>query len=69
MYKWGDFPDYAIKLNFLDVGEGHAPDGWIHEKTVPLVIVAQAVSGTYEVTSPNGFGISTNGEVFLTLPN
>jgi len=53
----------------LDVGEGHAPDGWIHEKTVPFVIVAQAVSGTYEVTSPNGFGISTNGEVFLTLPN
>ncbi|MBP1992283.1 helix-turn-helix domain-containing protein [Paenibacillus eucommiae] len=69
MYPWGDYPDHVIKLDFLDVGTGQIHSGYIHEKTVPFVILAQATSGVYEVTSPLGTVIAAEGEVFLTPAN
>src|SRR4051794_6363852 len=69
MEPWGDFPDLMIKLSFLDVGWGRAVGGMTHEKTAPFVILAQAISGAYEITSPQGTITTTNGEVFLTASN
>jgi len=62
---WGDLPDSPIRLEHLDAGSGEAEDGWIHCKTVPFCIIAQAVEGTYTVQSPLGRVTASDGEVFI----
>ncbi|QGQ94580.1 AraC family transcriptional regulator [Paenibacillus psychroresistens] len=69
MYLWESFPENMIKLRFADVGRGYANDGIIHEKTVPFVIVAQAITGQYEVASPLGNVTASGTEVFLAPSN
>ena len=40
-------------------------DGWVHEKTAPCLIIAQATQGRYEVFCRERHGIAETGEVFL----
>ncbi|QGQ97756.1 AraC family transcriptional regulator [Paenibacillus psychroresistens] len=69
MYLWGNFPENMIKLRFAEVGSGFANDGFTHEKTVPFVIAAQAITGEYEVASPMGKITASQNEVFLSPSN
>ncbi len=69
MYLWESFPENMIKLSFADVGKGSVKENNIHEKTVPFVIVAQAVTGEYEVASTLGTITVSGKEVFLAPSN
>ncbi|BBH20730.1 hypothetical protein Back11_20750 [Paenibacillus baekrokdamisoli] len=60
-----NFPDHAIQLKFFDVGFGKGAHGWVHEKSVPYTIIAQAVDGFYEVVSPQGNVVVRGDEFFL----
>ncbi|RKN80500.1 AraC family transcriptional regulator [Paenibacillus ginsengarvi] len=67
--NWGDLPEAPIRLEHLDAGYGEIHDGWVHTKTVPFGIIAQAVEGTYIVRTPRGLITASDGEVFITPPN
>lgn len=59
----------GVRIHHLEVGGGNCPDGWVHEKTVPFGIVAQAVCGTYELQTETGTYVVTGSESFLTPAN
>ncbi|MCQ6561043.1 helix-turn-helix domain-containing protein [Paenibacillus mendelii] len=69
MQNWGDLLTVPIRLEHLDVGCGDSPHEWIHKKTVPFGIIAQAVEGTYIVHTPEGSQRATNGGVFIAPAN
>jgi len=56
----------GIRIHHLEVGRGSGLDGWVHEKTVPFCIVAQATSGSYELQTETGAYVITGSEAFLT---
>ncbi|WP_135553812.1 helix-turn-helix transcriptional regulator [Paenibacillus cymbidii] len=58
-------PDRALQIQLLEVGSGTGLHNWLHEKTVPYTIIAQAVTGSYEVNSPGGSTRVTGDEAFL----
>lgn len=58
-----------VKLEFLQADAGHSDDGIIHEKKTPFFIIAQAVSGRYEVSSALGHVTAAGKQVFLMPPN
>ncbi len=62
-------PD-CIRLAFIQAGGGATTDdGWIHRKTVPYIIVAQAVEGSYDLEILGREKITlAPGEAFLTAP-
>lgn len=62
-------PDRALQIQLLEIGSGTGMHHWLHEKTVPYTIVAQAVSGSYEVKSPSGTIRVSGDEVFLAAAN
>jgi AraC-like DNA-binding protein len=60
----------VLQLNLFDVGCNQVKSGWIHEKIEPFTILAQAISGNYEiVSSKHGHIITNNTEVFLAPAN
>jgi len=63
-------PD-SIKLTFVQAGHGTVlEDGMIHKKTVPYIIVAQAVRGCYEVEMNGNRPVKLKpGEAFLSAPD
>jgi len=60
----------ALRITFFQTGtsDRFAP-GWVHEKTVPYCILAQAVPGEYEVTCEGKTMRTGPREAFLTAPN
>jgi AraC-like DNA-binding protein len=61
--------DQALQLRFFEAGSGAAPTGSVHEKKVPFTIIAQAVSGSYEVVSDSGHIRTSDQEAFLSSPH
>jgi AraC-like DNA-binding protein len=55
----------ALQVKFFKTGSGQGPHSWIHEKSVPFTIIAQAVTGSYEVSSPRGSVRVSGDEAFL----
>lgn len=66
MANWGDLHEMPIRIEHLDVGYGEIPHGFIHKKTVPYVIITQAVEGSYVVLTPQGMQKVAEGHVFIT---
>lgn len=59
-----------LQITFFQFGEGdHFADGWVHEKTVPYGILAQAIRGEYEVTCEEKTIFARSPQAFLTPPN
>lgn len=60
----------ALRLRMLQSGAGEqTKQGWIHEKTVPYCIIAEAVRGRY-VLKCGGVSIETGpGEAWVTAPD
>lgn len=58
--------DSLLNLRFVEAGEGIPVSGWIHNKRIPFIIVAQATNGSYEVISKNGHIVTQGTEAFLT---
>jgi len=60
----------SVRVTFAQGGEGAAPhDACVHKKTLPCIIIAQAVEGHYEIQcggSPSA--VLEPGEAFLTAP-
>lgn len=55
-----------ITLEAIHPGGGASfPDGFIHRKFAPCLIVAQAVRGAYEVSDDRRHGVARDGGVFL----
>ena len=63
-------PD-AVKLTFVQAGKGLVlEDGRVHKKTVPYIIIAQAVTGYYEVEMNGNPPVKLKPkEAFLTAPD
>jgi AraC-like DNA-binding protein len=59
------WPEQAVHLKFFEANRGRIADGFIHEKSVPFVIIAQATSGCYEVSSSFGTVRVAGREAFL----
>ncbi len=57
--------DSLLNLQFVEAGQGSQANGWIHNKRIPFIIVAQATSGNYEVLSKNGHIVTQGMEAFL----
>lgn len=63
-------PDTAIELPLIQPGHGEStPNGWIHRKIAPCIIIAQATVGRYEVESFGKTVIAQAGEAFLAATN
>ncbi len=65
-----DIEASSLKLTFAQAGEGSTrDDGFIHRKTVPYMIVAQAVEGSYDISCAGGpLARLKTGEAFLSVP-
>jgi len=63
-------PD-SIRLTFLKAGEfSMSQDGYVHNKTDPYIIIAQATEGRYSIRCGDGSSADLKtGEAFLTAPN
>jgi AraC-like DNA-binding protein len=61
-------PEHAITLDFAVPGRSlNFQDGWIHKKTAPCTIIAQATQGRYEVESGGKSEITETGGAFLAM--
>lgn len=58
--------DEILKLDLLEVGKGESPAFSTHTKAVPFAILAQAVSGHYEIVTPSETVIVERNEAFLS---
>jgi len=65
-----DIDPGSLRLTFSQAGEGETrSDGFVHRKTVPYIIVAQATEGRYDVSCAGGpLTRLEEGEAFLTAP-
>jgi AraC-like DNA-binding protein len=70
-------PD-ALRLGFLQAGAmeigkdgpDERRDGWVHHKTVPYTIIAQATTGHYDITAGDNLEVRLQpGEAILTAPD
>ena len=63
-------PD-SIRLTFLKAGGfAMSNDGFVHDKTDPHMIIAQATEGYYSIRCGDGSSaVLKEGEAFLTAPN
>ncbi len=63
-------PD-SLRMTLLDGGHFRmSEDGYVHRKTVPHIIVAQAVEGHYSIVCGDGRStVLEEGEAFLTPPD
>ncbi len=61
-----------IKLDMLEPGRGYVEgkrDCWVHRKTTPYIIFAQAFKGHYELEADGQNLILREGEAFFTPPD
>lgn len=66
-----DFPRDAIRLTFLETGQHQwkeVKSDWIHEKTVPYAIIAQAYVGSYGLSYGDQSAMARAPEAFLAPP-
>lgn len=66
-----DFPRDAIRLTFMETGQHQWNDvrsDWIHEKTVPYAIIAQAHVGSYGLSCGGQSATAHAPEAFLAPP-
>lgn len=65
--------NYELKIEFLETGDllfSEQDDGYVHRKTVPFLIVAQAYEGHYEITVGSRKElILSEGEAFVAPSN
>jgi AraC-like DNA-binding protein len=55
-----------LSVDLVTCGQGSTfEDGWVHVKTIPETILAQVISGRYEIASPTGHAFIERGELFL----
>lgn len=69
MHIWGDRHEQLFRLEHVDAGCGSFEDGYIHNKTVPFYIIAEAIEGTYIVNMPGRTLKATNGQVYIAPAN
>jgi AraC-like DNA-binding protein len=63
-------PDHALNTEFIEPGCGESfPDGVIHKKYAPCIIIAQATQGSYEVECRGKTIHARDGEAFLSATN
>jgi len=66
------FTESNIKVELLQCGRGSlgvAQDGWLHVKTVPYCVFAQATLGNYELVAKGERHLLAEGEAFLVPAN
>ncbi|MGM0837304.1 MAG: helix-turn-helix transcriptional regulator [Bacillota bacterium] len=64
-----ELKDLVLQLSFFEMGINQVANGFVHEKKVPFSIVAQAISGSYEIISDFGHIITKDTEAFLAPAN
>ena len=70
MRNLSQIPVEALRIEFLETGACNTfMDGYVHKKTAPCLIIAQAVEGRYEVRTPQGLVVAEPGEAFLATVN
>jgi AraC-like DNA-binding protein len=63
-------PQDALECAFFQPGHSDRfKDGWVHVKTVPYLVLAQTLIGSYEVQSGGGHVEAIPGEAFLVQAN
>ncbi len=63
-------PDNALNVGLIQPGYGHAfPDGLVHRKLAPCIIIAQALRGSYEVECRGRTIVAREEEAFLAATN
>ena len=64
------FAQNAISLQMIYAGKGaDFPVGWVHEKTVPYAIIAEATNGSYELKCGATRLLTNSGEAWVTAPD
>ncbi|HRU07567.1 MAG TPA: helix-turn-helix transcriptional regulator, partial [Candidatus Brocadiia bacterium] len=71
MLTFHDLRPRDIAMEFIEAGGFDRPlDGYVHCKTCPYTILAQAVAGRYEIACEDGrHELLKEGEAFLTAAN
>jgi AraC-like DNA-binding protein len=63
-------PDNGLNTGLIQTGHGTAiPDGLVHRKTAPCIIIAQVLQGRYEVECRGKTIIAREEEAFLAATN
>jgi AraC-like DNA-binding protein len=63
-------PPDALSIGFISAGEcQQTPDGWVLQKIVPAIVIAQVLFGSYEITCNGRTEIIHPGEAYLTPAN
>ena len=58
----------SLQINLFQYGSFHSgKDGWVHKKRAPCTIIAQAISGEYEISTPRGHGLTGEKGIFLAI--
>jgi len=61
--------DDALRVQMFSAGKGGATSaGWVHEKTVPYAIIAEATRGKYELECAGVRLVTRPGEAWVTAP-
>lgn len=56
----------SLQLQLFQYGTfQNAQNGFVHKKRAPCTIIAQALRGEYEITTPRGYGCTGEGGIFL----
>lgn len=56
----------SLQINLFQFGSSQfAQNGWVHKKRSPCTIIAQALSGEYEISTPRGHGRTGEKGFFL----
>jgi AraC-like DNA-binding protein len=63
-------PDNALNTGLIQTGYGNFfPNGWVHRKAAPCIIIAQTLQGKYEVECRGKTIVAKKEEAFLAATN
>jgi AraC-like DNA-binding protein len=66
MNIFAHIPDTAVDVPLIQPGYGASmPNGWVHRKVAPCIIIARALVGRYEVESLGRTVVADTGEAFF----